>query len=107
MTTQSSSSILQLPSTRSGWWAVGLAVTYAGMGIINSTVFMRLPEDVSWRQTILPFYGILMMLCGLSAGVVALFAVIRNRERSWLVWLTIVQWVFTLALVIGEFLIAH
>jgi len=107
MTSQSSSSILQLPSTKPGWWAVGLAVAYAGMGIINTFVFMRLPEDVSWRQTILPYYGILMMLCGVSAGVVALIAVIRNRERSWLVWLTIVQWVFTLALLVGEFLIAH
>ncbi|MHB1120311.1 MAG: hypothetical protein ACYC11_09655 [Bellilinea sp.] len=107
MTDQSSSSFLQLPSTKTGWWAVGLAVTYAGMGIINTFVFMRLPEDAPWRQTLLPYYGILMVLCGLSAGVVALIAVMRNGERSWLVWLTIVQWVFTLALVMGEFLIAH
>ncbi len=107
MTDQPGSSFLKLPSTKSGWWAVGLAVTYAGMGIINTFVFMRLPEDAPWRQTILPYYGLLMVACGLSAGVAALIAVIRNRERSWLVWLTIIQWVFTLTLLFGEFLIAH
>lgn len=107
MTSQTESSFLRLPSTKAGWWAVGLAVTYAGMGIINTVFLMDETGDAPWRQTILPYYGLLMVAFGLSAGVVALYAVIRSRERSWLVWLTIVQWVFTLALLVGEFLIAH
>jgi hypothetical protein len=56
------------------------------MSIVNSTVFMRLSKDISWRQTILPFYGIFMMLCGLATLVVGLIAIVRNHERSWLVW---------------------
>lgn len=97
----------KLPVSRLGWWSVGLAVLYSLMGIINNLVFMRLPEETPWRLTVLPYYGIVMLLVGLSAGVVALMAIFRYRERSWLVWLTLVQWAFTLFFIFGEFLIAH
>jgi len=107
MTTKSSSSLWQRPGTRLGWCAVGLAMAFVVMNIINSTVFMRLSEDVLWRQTVLPFFGIFMMLCGLAAGVVGLIAIIRKHERSWLVWLTILPGAFTLLFVLGEFLMPH
>lgn len=42
-----------------------------------------------------------MMLCGLAAGVVGLVAVIRQRELSWLVWLT------AFFMLLGEFLLPH
>jgi hypothetical protein len=103
----SSSPFLKRPSTRLGWWAVGLAVAFIVMSIVNSAVFMRLSEDVPWRQTILPFYGIFMMLCGLAAGVVGLIAVIQKHERSWLVWLTILAGAFVLLFFLGEFLVPH
>ncbi len=107
MTTHSSSTFLQRPSTRLGWWAVGLAAVFMAMSIINSVVFMRLPENVPWRQTVLPFFSIFMMACGLASGVVGLIAVIRKHERSWLVWLTILNGAFMLFLLLGEFLIPH
>jgi hypothetical protein len=75
--------------------------------IINSTIFMRLPEDVTWRVTVLPFYGIFMMLCGFAAGIVGLIAVTRQHERSWLVWLTLLPGLFALVFVLGEFLVPH
>jgi hypothetical protein len=34
---------------------------------------------------VMPFYGIFMLLCGLSAGIIGLIAVLRQHERSWLV----------------------
>ena len=107
MTNDSSSSFKKPPSTRLGWWAVGLAVAFSVMSFINSAVFMRLSEDVPWRQTLLPFYGIFMLLCGLAAGVVGLIAIIRKHERSWLVWLSILPGTFALLLVLGEFLLPH
>ena len=103
----SNSPFLKRPGTRLGWWAVGLAIVFIVMSIVNSAVFMRLPEDVSWRQTILPFYGIFMMLCGLATFVVGLIAIIRNRERSWLVWLTLLPGASALVFVLGEFLVPH
>jgi hypothetical protein len=107
MKPQFSSSFLQRPATRLGWWAVGLAAAFLVMSVINSAVFMRLSVDVPWRQTVLPFYGIFMMLCGLAAGGIGLLAVLRSRERSWLVWLTILPGAFALFFVLGEFLLPH
>lgn len=96
-----------LPSTRLGWWAVALAFIFGLTNIINSAIFMRLPADEPWRQGILPVYGIIMLACGLAAGMCGLAAIIRRGERSWVVWLTILPGVFVLFLLLGEFLFPH
>jgi len=95
------------PSTRPGWWSVGLAATFVVLLIINFLVFMPATEEAPWRQAVLPFYGIFMISCGFAAGVVGLIAVVRRRERSWLVWLTIPPGLFILVFVLGEFLVPH
>ena len=99
--------ILGWPSTRLGWWSVGLAAAFEILMIINSTIFMRLPEDVTWRETVLPFYGVAMMSCGLVAGIVALVALTRRHERSWLVWLPMLAGLFVIVFLFGEFLAPH
>lgn len=99
--------IIRRPSTRLGWWSFGLAAAFEILLIINSTIFIRLPENITWRVTVLPFYGIFMMLCGLAAGIVGLIAVIRLYELSWLVWLTILIGLNALVFVLGEFLFPH
>ena len=107
MATHSSSAFLQCPKTRQGWWALGLAIAFEVMNILNSVVFMRLSGNVPWRQTVLPFYGILMMLCGVLAGIVGLIAILRSHERSWLVWLAVLVGAFALLFILAEFLIPH
>ncbi len=84
-----------------------LAATFVVLFTINATVFMPSTVEAPWRQVVLPFYGIAMMLCGLAAGIVGLIAVIRRRERSWLVWLTLLPGLFVLVFVLGEFLVPH
>jgi hypothetical protein len=101
------SPFLKRPSTRLGWWAAGLAIGFITMSIINPAVIMRLSENVPWRQTILPIYGILMMLCGLATFVVGLIAIIRSHERSWLVWFTLLPGASALLFVLGELLVPH
>lgn len=103
----SKSPFLKRPSTKPGWWAVGLAIAFIVINIVNSAIFMRLSLGVPWRQTILPYYGIIMMLCGLAALVVGLLAIIRKHERSWLVWLALLPGVFALLFVLGEFLLPY
>jgi len=93
--------IVGWPSTRLGWWSVGLAGTFVVLMIINATVFMR---TTAWVPELLPFYGILMLFCGFAAGLVGLIAVIRRHERSWLVWITLLPGLFVLVFVLGEFL---
>ena len=94
--------ILGWPSTRLGWRSVGLAATFVVLWIINATVFMPATVLAPWRQVVLPFYGISMMLCAFAAGIVGLIAVIRRRERSALVWLTILPGLFALVFVLAS-----
>lgn len=95
------------PATRLGWWAVWLMAAFVVMFLINAFVFMAMPSlgDGTWRQSLLPFYGIAMLLCGLAAGIVGLVAIMRQHERSWLVWLTLLPGMFVLFLLLGEFLV--
>ena len=92
MTNQSSSSLWQRPVTRLGWWAVGLAV---------ASVVLNL----AW--SILPGGALLGFICGLVGGVLALIAVIRQHELSWLVFLSILPMLSVLFFFLGEILIPH
>jgi hypothetical protein len=103
----SSGHFLGRPGTRLGWWSVGLGGIFVVLWIINSFVFMPSTVLIPWRQVLLPFYGIFMLACGLAAGIVGLIAVIRSRERSWLVWLTLLPGSLVLFLLLGEFLVPH
>lgn len=60
-----------------------------------------------WQQYLLPFYGIFMLLCALAGGICGLIALIRQHERSWLVWLTILPGAFIVVFLLGEFLVPH
>ena len=65
------------------------------------------PEITGWGHALLPFYGIFMVLCGLASGVVGLIALLRNKERSWLVWVSVLPGALMLFLLLGEFLVPH
>lgn len=101
-----------LPTSRLGRISMWLAVAFIGMFAINSFVFMPLSGVTNatvtmFRTTVLPFYGVGMMLCGLVAGVVGLVSIIKDDERSWVVWLTILPMAFVIFFVLGEFLVPH
>jgi hypothetical protein len=81
-----------IPHTKFGWWSVGLAVA--------SIVLI-----LSW--SILPVGAIFGFLCGFVGGIFALIAVIRQNERSWLVFLSILPLLWVLIFILGEFLVLH
>jgi hypothetical protein len=89
------------PSTRLGWYSVGLAAAFVVLFIINAAVLLPAPGVVPWREAML---GIGLLGCGIGSGAVALIALIRRRERSWLVWLALLPGLFVLFM-IGEFLV--
>ena len=105
--TQGGGGFFAAPSTKLGRWSVGLAGVFVVMFLINSFVFMPSSSDAPWRHVILPFYGIAMLLCGLAAGITGLLAVVRQHERSWLVWLAMLPMLLVLFLLIGEFAVPH
>lgn len=95
------------PHSKPGWWAVWLGAAFVVLFLINSFVFMPTSSNAPWRQVILPFYGIFMLLCGLLSGVMGLVAVTRQHERSWLVLLTLMPGLWVITMLLGEFLIPH
>ena len=102
-------SILSLPSSRLGWWAVGLGVVFSGMWTINTFILRQTGsgEQPLWMQLMLPFYGIIMLFSGFGAGILALVAVFRRQERSWLVYITLLPFLLVIFLLAGEFLVPH
>jgi hypothetical protein len=82
----------ELPHVKLGWWAVGLAAA--------SFVL-----QFAW--SILPGGAWLSFLCGLAGGVVALIAITRQQERSWLVYLSILPMLGVFVFILAEFLIPH
>lgn len=97
MTTHSTH-FAERPRSRLGWWAVGLMAAYVVMYIMTMVV-------IALRLSLPPIFGILMLLCGLSAGILGLIAITRQHERSWLVWLTLLPLLLVLFLLTGEFLV--
>ena len=95
------------PVTRLGWWAIGLMALYALLAILNTAVFMRVTFSEQVTRTVLPFYGIFMLLCGLAGAIIALVAIIRKKERAILVWICLLPGLFVLFLVFGELLFPH
>jgi hypothetical protein len=87
-----SSHFLEKPHTKLGWWAVGLAVA--------SIVLL-----FAW--SILPGGAWFSFICGLAGGIIALVAIIRQQERSWLVWLTLLPMLNVVIFILAEFLIPH
>lgn len=99
--------VFQAPTTRLGWWSAGLTAAFVALFAFNAAVLMPATVEVAWQQALLPIYGIVMLLCGLSAGATALIAVIWRHERSWMVWPALLPGLFVLFLVIGELLGPH
>ena len=80
------------PHTKLGWWAVGFAV--AGILLVPA-----------W--SILPGGAGLGFLCELVGGILALIAIIRQKERSWLVWLSVLPMINVFVFILAEFLFPH
>ena len=100
------------PQSKVGWWAAWFAAAFVFLWLINTALFMSTWESTApWRLSLnsvfLPVYGIIMMLCGVGAGICALIAVIWKKERSWMVLITLLPGLFAIFFILGEFLIPH
>ena len=103
----SASHFMEAPHSRLGKWSAGLMILFVAMYLVNAVVLMPTSGEAMWHRTIMPVYGVSMILCGITAGVTGTIAVIRQNERSWVVWLAILPGLFMLFLLIGEFIIPH
>lgn len=92
--------ILRLPSTRQGWWAVAMAALFVILYLINAQVIGPASEADPMNEVVLPIIGTWMIVCGLAAGIAGLVAVLRQGERSWLVWLAMLSALMAVVLVL-------
>jgi hypothetical protein len=110
MNTLPNPTLWRRPGTRLGWWAVGLGTAFVVLFVIHSLLVMPLkPYSVGDARYwfLLPYYNIVMLLCGLLSGIFGLIALLRQHERSWLVWLTLLPGALVLSFVLGEFTNPH
>ena len=104
--------LFSLPTTKLGRWSMWLAVAFIVMFAINS-VFIgafgaSTDETVNaFSRTVMPFYGIGMLMAGASAGAIGLISIIKDHERSWVAWATLLPLALVLFLLIGEFMTPH
>jgi hypothetical protein len=95
------------PRSQPGRWAVGLAAVFVVMWTISSFLLSSTTPLPVWWQIMLPFYGVVMLACGLGGGIAGVVAVIHRRERSLFVWLAILPGLFVIVFILAEILIPH
>jgi nicotinamide riboside transporter PnuC len=93
--------ILKRPSTRQGWWAVVMAALFVLLYLFNAFVFVPASEGNPQNAAVLPIVSTWMIVCGLAAGIAGLVALLRQGERSWLVWLAMLPALLAIILVLG------
>ena len=104
--------LFSLPTTKLGRWSMWLAVAFIVMFAINSVFIGALGTSTNeavnaFSRTVMPFYGIAMLMVGVSAGAVGLISIIKDHERSWVAWATLLPLALVLFLLIGEFTTPH
>ncbi len=97
-----SSRFTEKPHTRLGWWAAGLLTLFVIVFILYTLVLLPLSRSTTAEPVAMPNYGIALVLCGLASGIVGLVALLRCRERSWLVWLSLLPGLFSFLLLMGD-----
>lgn len=76
-----------LPTTRLGWWAVGLAAAFF---------------PLVFAAAVVPRVAALGFICGLAGGVAALIAIVRDRERAVIVFAALVPLAIAVGFMVAE-----
>lgn len=105
-----------LPKTSLGRWSVGLIITMPVLFVIGMSFTNLLYESVSAGDTIFediverPALALTMltgMISGISAFIIGLIAVIRQKERALLVYGATFIGALLILFLIGEVLFPH
>jgi len=105
-----------LPITKLGWWSLRLAVAMPVLFFIGMSFTTLLYESVPAGGTILKDITVrpalaLTMLAGMASGVsaciIGLIAIIRQKERALLVYGATLLGVLLIIFLFGEFIFPH
>lgn len=100
--------VFGLPATRLGWWSLVLeAVSWLFIGVFAALVEAgQRGGDTFFSNPSLTSTILAAGVSGVAAGVVSALAIILRRERSLLVFLTLLLGLFVLVFRLGE-LVGH
>lgn len=101
--------ILGWPSTRLGWWAVGLVV---GFLVFFGLFQMLVASGQRGGETFFsnPWLALSMLVAAgsaIAAGITAAIAIFGQRERSFVDFVALVLGLFVLVFMLGEILFPH
>lgn len=93
-----------LPVTMPGRWSAWLGIAFGLMFISNLFINLYFVRPAS-EPGLLVFYWlfvILMLASGVAGGIIGLMAIIKQHERSILVWMAVFFGLFVLLLILNE-----
>lgn len=104
--------VTRMPDTRLGRIAMWLALAFVVGFALNIGIVAVVGESIDptvneFSRTYLPYWGVTLMGTGFVSGIVALFAIFREHERSIVTLLTVVPTLFVVMFLLGEFLLPH
>ncbi len=91
------------PTTRPGRWSVRLGFAFALLFAVNIpfNIYVIQPLHASNQVSYITFI-LIMLACGILAGILGLIATIRHHERSWSVWASTAIGLFALLIFLNE-----
>ena len=105
-----------IPKTVLGWWTVGLIVAMPILFVIGSSFSDSIYESVPAGKTLLadltarPFLALTMlggMVTGVTAFIIGLFTILKQKERALLVYLSTLIGGLTFLFLISEIVFSH
>ena len=99
---QQPSDFLSLPATVTGRWSAWLLLMSLLLILLNTLVVMPQTEQRTGLELAQKAFNLIVFLCVFSSGATGLWAIVRERERSWVLFISLLLLVLALALNIGS-----
>jgi len=104
-TQKRSSGLASLPSTSIGRWSAWLLLIAVALILLNNLVVMPETEQRTGLELAQQLFNLAAGLCIVFAGVTSLLAIVKKRERSWVLMLSVLLLVFALAFNLGPIIL--
>ncbi|MCL4194980.1 MAG: hypothetical protein KJZ87_24785 [Thermoguttaceae bacterium] len=101
VTPKGASGFLSLPSTGVGKSSAWLFVASVVLILLNNLVVMPETEHRASFALAQKVFNLVVFLCVALAGVTSLFAIVMNRERSWVMFPAVLLFIVAVGLNLG------
>ena len=99
---QQPSDFLSLSATVTGKWSAWLLLMSLLPILLNTLAVMPQTDQRAGLELAQQVYNLTVFLCVFSSGITGLWAIVRKRERYWVLFTSVLLLVLALALNIGS-----